>query len=184
MVKMKWVRAVCIACWVLAISPSRGVAEHKTPRHRKLTEPIPVTVCELSKNAKLYDGRVVKVRGTFNGNMETTELIDSDCDKAILLRLPDDTEITPSPGFQLDRDKNFEEFWSRANETTYPGLIGECLNGECVQLKYRVSVVAIGRFDLAKKLSYGFGHLGSYRRRFVLKQVIDYCYREREVARH
>jgi len=102
---------------------------------------------------------------------ESFVLSDEDCAEAIWVDDADDENVQPRPKFKVLRDARFAEF------------------ERVIRENYRARVVIVGRFDgvdavqewtESRKIkggavvgfhSNGFGHMGKYRARIVLKQV-------------
>jgi hypothetical protein len=139
--------------------------------------PVVETVCAILKKPSAFSGKIVQVKGKVKGGFENFSLGEGGCG-AIWVDLADDKYVSPPPKFKLLRDANFAEFERliKANSAAEVTVIGRLDGVDEVEAKTFVTdrrkhqdgtvsaVVGSG--------STGFGHMGQYKARLVLKQVL------------
>lgn len=159
-------------------------------------ETVNTTICAILANPPAFNNRMVRIRGSFVGNFEYSELSDPACRGALWLRYggstlvasvqptnvlgSEDSEgkrILPVP-VVLIRDSKFERFNALVRMNT--GRYGPSSD-------QRVTATFIGRIDAVSKEVYdylqkqpverrimlGFGQMGSFEAQFTLKSVED-----------
>jgi hypothetical protein len=159
---MRYITVVAVLASSISIAQSLPAAE-----------PRDVPVCELLNKASAFSGKLVRVQGTFKARFEYFALSDEGCAEAIWVDYADDVNVQPRPTFKLVRDEKFAEF------------------ERLIQTNHSVRAVVVGRFDGVDAVrrwtesrnskdgavvsfhSDGFGHMGEYRSRVVLKQVSE-----------
>jgi hypothetical protein len=73
--------------------------------------PINATLCDLYQHPEQYAGKMVKVRGTVAGNdLWIDEFAEKPCPTHMRLIVVFPDQVKPTPGFDLVRDKSFNEF--------------------------------------------------------------------------
>jgi hypothetical protein len=138
--------------------------------------PLQTTVCAVMEKPSAFSGKLVQVQGTITAGFENFSLSEGTCG-AIWVDLPDDQYVHPRPKFKLLRDAKFVEF------------------ERLIKAKSSAKVVLVGRLDGVGRIeektyarnqkhedgtnsgvvgstSTGFGHMGQYRARLVLKQLL------------
>jgi len=163
-------------------------------------KPMDTTICAVLANPPAFNNKMVRIRGSFVGNFEYSELTDAACHGELWLRYgaaegpstlaisvqpmnmlgSEDSEgkrILPVP-VVLVRDSKFERFDSLVRMNT--GRYGPSSD-------QRVTATFIGRIDavssevhdyyqkqpLEKRIMLGFGQGGSFEAQFTLKSVED-----------
>lgn len=161
--------------------------------HRK---PVDTTICAILANPPAFNNTMVRIRGSFVGNFEYSELNDPACHGALWLRYggsplvasvqptnvlgSEDSEgkrILPVP-VVLVRDSKFERFNALVRMNT--GRSGPSTD-------QRVTATFVGRIDgvsnevhdyyqkqpLERRIMLGFGQMGSFEAQFTLQSVED-----------
>jgi hypothetical protein len=139
--------------------------------------PVKTTVCAILQKPSTFSGKIVQVEGTMLSDFENFTLTDSDCG-SIWVDLPDDQSVRPSPNFKLVRNTHFTDFERliKAKSAAKVGLIGR-LDGVDV-VKEQTYVRDRQKHEdgtlsaVVGRSSTGFGHMGQYKARLVLKRVL------------
>ena len=141
--------------------------------------PVEATVCEISQKPSQFNGKLVHVNGTVRFGFENFSLFEGDggCG-ATWVDLADDPHVNPKPEFELIRDAAFSEFERqvKAHSMAEVSILGRLDGVDQVTTTTHVrnrrehkdgTVSAV-----VAQESTGFGHLGQYKARVVLKQVL------------
>jgi len=138
--------------------------------------PVRTTVCEILKQPSLINGKIVRVSGTIMSGFEFLTLADEGCGP-IWIDVAGDPNIQPIPDFRVKRDAKLAQLermaWARSSERVT--LIGRLDGVDSVTTtenlrnyqndgKGKASAVVELHTD-------GFGHMGAYRARLVLRRV-------------
>jgi hypothetical protein len=159
-------------------------------------KPVDTTICAILANPPAFNNKMVRIRGSFVGNFEYSELNDPACHGALWLRYggsplvasvqptnvlgSEDSEgkrILPVP-VVLVRDSKFERFNTLVRMNT--GRSGPSTD-------QRVTATFVGRIDavsnevhdyyqkqpLERRIMLGFGQMGSFEAQFTLQSVED-----------
>jgi len=139
--------------------------------------PVEATVCATMQKPSAFNGKLVQVKGTVKSGFENFSLSEGDCGP-VWVDLADDKYVSPPPKFKLLRDDNFAEFERliKANSTAKVTLIGRLDGVDEVKTKTYVRDQQKHRGGTVSAVvgsgSTGFGHLGQYKARLVVKQVL------------
>jgi hypothetical protein len=148
-----------------------------------------VSVCDLAKHPKSFDGKIIRVRGTLNANFEDSSLATTDCDtqQGIWLafggdvpsvvastvnddfRTPDIDLKVAGVSYGIKKDESFRRLYA---------LLAIRRPGD--KPAYRVTATLTGVFLAGQELSHsngtgyvgGYGHLGCCAL-FIITQVSD-----------
>ncbi len=140
--------------------------------------PVKASVCEIMQKPSAFNGKLVQVRGIVNSGFENFSLSESGCGP-IWVDFADERFVSPEPKFKLVRDMTFLEFERRvkADSSAEVTLIGR-LDG-VDQIKTTTSVTHKRKHKdgsvsaVVGTGSTGFGHMGEYKARLVLKRVVN-----------
>jgi hypothetical protein len=132
----------------------------------------PLTVCHVMQNLPLYSGKIVRIRGDWHGSY-----LEDKCDKQLQTgnhQWPNSILLILTQNLR-DYDEPVDWFFG-INE--YNSLFRELL-----QFKPPVYATIVGRIDARAQLSpspnggspvpYGYGHLGAFAARIVIKEIKD-----------
>ena len=140
--------------------------------------PVQTTVCEILQKPSAFNGRIVQVKGTVTVGFETFSLYDGSC-VSIWIDYAGNPNITPAVHFKLVRDANFAEFERRlakGNTSLKVTLIGRLDGVDEIREKTTIRERQTGSdgtlSGVVNRTSTGFGHMGQYKARLVLKQVL------------
>lgn len=190
----------------ITLSVSRQLLGCVTPINQEQSDiaarqkPVDTTICAILANPPEFNNKLVRIRGSFMGNFEYSELTDAACQGELWLRYgaaagpstlaasvttnelggAEDSEgkrILPVP-VVLVRDSKFERFDALIRMNT--GFYGPSTDK-------RVTATFIGRIDAVssevhdylqkqpaeKRMMLGFGQLGAFEAQFTLQSVED-----------
>jgi hypothetical protein len=140
--------------------------------------PVEATVCAMLQKPSAFNGKLVHVKGTVKSGFENFSLSEGGCG-AIWVDFADDPYVSPRPKFKLVRDAKFGEFerlvkTSSSAEVTLLGRLDgvdevKTTTHVTHQPKHKNGSVSaiVGQGET------GFGHMGQYNARLVLKQVLS-----------
>jgi len=134
-------------------------------------------VCTILKKPSAFSGKIVQIKGTVKVGFEDFSLSEGGCGR-IWIDYADDKDISPHPKFKLVRDVNFSEFERliRASSMAEVTLIGRLDGVDAIFAKTYVSNQRKHRDGTSsadvRLGSNGFGHMGQFKARLVLKQVL------------
>jgi len=140
---------------------------------------IAVSMCTINQSPKLYNGKMVRVRGTVARAEGLALYVDSkECKTAIALAFPDEEPQIRAP-FHLIRDDDFRKFQSyldapAANQPKLPPGWG----GWGTAHRYcDIQVTVIGKFQAVSEekalRGRGFGNAGASPFQLTVQSVID-----------
>ena len=169
---MKWVARNCLLLALRVCSPTSG-AEVGATNVEAITD---TSVCEIMKKPSVFNGKLVRLKGKLESRFEYYAIADSGCGP-IWVDTPEQKELSPRPNFKITKNENLKKTdalisISRAASVTVVGR----LDG-VDELKRNTVVTdpkALKDGSRAAAVSFrsnGFGHLGQYKARLVLKSV-------------
>lgn len=139
--------------------------------------PVQATVCAILQKPSAFNGKLVQVKGTVKRGFENFSLAGGGCG-AIWVDFADDRYVNPRPKFKLVRDANFVEFERlvKASSAAEVILLGRLDGVDAVKTTTHVSDRRKHKDGTVSAVvgwgSAGFGHMGEYKARLVLKQVL------------
>jgi hypothetical protein len=159
-----------LALWVCS-SPS--VIEVGATNVEAITD---TSVCEIMKKPSVFNGKLVRLKGKLESRFEYYAIADSGCGP-IWVDNPEQKGISPRPNFKMTKNEYLKKMDTliSINGATSVTVVGR-LDG--VDGLKRETVVTdpktINDGSTSAAVSFrsnGFGHLGQYRARLVLKSV-------------
>lgn len=144
---------------------------HKLSKELQGDQKEPLTVCQILQNLRLYDGNLIQVRGEWHGSY-----IEDKCQMPLQTedhKWPD--EITVEGPFNLHGNDETVN-WSFTPDDYIASF------SELLRFKGPVYATIVGRLDARAQLIHypngstnpgGYGHLGYYPARIVVKQIKD-----------
>jgi hypothetical protein len=134
-------------------------------------EPVEIQLCDAWNHPERYAGQMVRFRAELDNIRYIMTLRDGNCGP-IKYAYPADPDIKPKPSFTLIKDEAYNKVRS-----SLPVLLPDPETGKFGHLFVTVE----GRFDTVFRLrkgkvvrvGKGFGHLGLWDNRLVLRQVLD-----------
>jgi hypothetical protein len=138
--------------------------------------PVQVGVCDILKKPAAFNGEELAVTGLVHVAFERFVIMDT-CG-SIWLAFPEEPGISPLPNFKLSRSKTFDKFQrALATRDVSATLVGR-LDG-VDEIKSGTSVRRVRSSRPGEKAyvvnhySSGFGHMGQYRARLVIREVVN-----------
>lgn len=167
---------------MLHLGSQARASHHVAERSENLKE----SVCEILKNPKPFDGRVVTIEARVLMGSESLTLVHSGCTGSIWLAFPDEmkqTSHTQRPEVRLSRDDDFDKFQKAIGAVAEDTPQHQCQSMHC--MKYDVQAEITGRIDyrptdcttqshVSNSVAFecGYGHLGAWNVELVLEKVI------------
>jgi hypothetical protein len=137
---------------------------------QRLADPIEATLCDLYHNPEQYTGKMVKVRAAVAGDdLSIDSFTEKPCPTYMRVIVIFPNRVKPAPGFDLIRDKSFEEFEDALHHDR-PIHIDATFEGRFDAAFYwrDHKRIPVGPSDIN-----GFGKNHKYDGRIVLHQVSD-----------
>jgi hypothetical protein len=158
--EMKLVTAFCFT--VLAALPLGGQAPASKP-----AAPPALDACKILANPRLYDGKVVTVRGSYRRQPDWRGIESRDCTDELLVVEPSDPSIKPAANFKIQEDDALRNFKKLIEDRMPPDPDMDAYEAG-PRYKYEVVATFTGRLDSANiKLPSG----KTFKARLVLKSV-------------
>jgi hypothetical protein len=140
--------------------------------------PLDATSCEILQRPSSFNGKVVRLKGVVNAGFEYLGLSDAGCG-GIWIDYADERGVVPRPNFTLVRNGKFTEFERllSANKSATATLIGR-LDGvdevkQWTHVRHKRTAKDGTVSAVISSGSNGFGHMGQYKARIVLEEVVE-----------
>jgi hypothetical protein len=138
---------------------------------------VEATTCAILQKPSAFNGKLVHVKGTVKSGFENFSLSEGGCG-AIWVDFADDRYVSPRPNFKLVRDAQFGEFERliKASSTADVTLLGRLDGVDEVRTTTHVTHQREEKDGTSSAVvghgSTGFGHMGQYKARLVVRQVL------------
>jgi hypothetical protein len=139
--------------------------------------PVQTTACAIVQQPSAFNGKLVQIKGVVNSGFENFSLAEGGCGP-IWVDFADDRYVSPGPKFKLVRDANLVEFEHliKASSSADVTLVGRLDGVDEVKTTRHVSSRRVHKDGTVSAVvgwrSSGFGHMGQYKARLVVKQVL------------